>query len=170
MHPDLERERFIDHIQRLQQELARLRMEPSRREMGQIERLKERCDRLASDNAVLRARMSGRAMRTLSSGQAVPIASGEGCRVPNGGLGTLTHAEVAALHVRQLDSAAIAAAAGVHHSSLSRWRKANSYVLVWAKRACGSPAQQDIQGQGVVADGRDDGQAPPVVPIGHCRP
>lgn len=174
MHPDLERAQFIDHIQTLQQEIERLRMDPGRRELSQNARLKERCDRLTADNAVLRARLSGRTTRVLSNGQAVQVVTGEGCRNPHGGLGSLSYAEVVRMHLEQLDSAAIAAAAGVHHSSLSRWRKVNQYVQVWAKRvACGStslPAQDPAQGDLVPAEGRDQGQTVPIVPVRQGGP
>jgi cell shape-determining protein MreC len=77
MHHDLERARFIDHLTKLQQELERLRMDPGRRELRQIETLKAhnaelksrlvrigslraQIERLESDNAVLRARLDGR--------------------------------------------------------------------------------------------------------------
>jgi hypothetical protein len=177
MHPDLERERFIDHIQKLQQELERLRMDPGRREMKQIDRIKERMERLTADNAVLRSRLAGRTA-VLAGAQPVRVASGDGCRQPNTGLGSLSYAEVVRLHVDQLDSAGIAAAAGVHHSSLSRWRKVNQYVQVWTKRvACGStslrfelPAQDPGQGNLVGADGRDQAQTDPIVPVRQGGP
>lgn len=147
MHPDLERERFIAHLVRLQQEIERLRMDPDRRELRTIQSLKEKVERLEADNAVLRSRLSGRprvVTKVLTGGQAVPVVCGEGCRYPKAGLGELTYAQMTELHVRQLDSAAIAALAGVHHATLSRWRKANSYVMIWTQRvACGSNRQAD---------------------------
>ncbi len=77
MHPDLERERFIEHLTKLNQELERLRVSPGRRELRQVETLKRhnaelksrlahigslkaQIERLESDNAVLRARLEGR--------------------------------------------------------------------------------------------------------------
>jgi hypothetical protein len=168
MHHDLERARFIDHIQKLQQELERLRMDPGRRELRQIDRLRERLERLTADNAVLRSRLAGR-IKVLTG---APPAPGK-CQAPHGGLGSLSHAEVEAMHVDQLDSAAIVAAAGVSAPSLSRWRKAHGYVMVWTRRACGSnslPAQDPGERDLVPAEGRDHRQAEPIVPVRQGGP
>lgn len=162
MHPDLERSQFIDHIQRLQQELERLRLDPGRREMGQIAKLKERLERMAADNATLRARLNGRdgerakrlaednrqlrtrlAHRTLKSGEVLQVAEGLGCRNPHGNLGSLSYAEAVEMHEAQAASGVIAKAAGVALCTLSNWRKANGWEHRWVRRvACGSDTSE----------------------------
>lgn len=187
MHPDLERQRFLDHIKKLRAEIDEYATGPKEAKQRLAE-YRCRIDRLEAQNAVLRARLTAASdaqskvelleaqVRDLRAGIMVDAVllprppAGGGCRHPNTGMGSLTYDQLVDLHRRQVDQAQICAMAGVSRPSLSRWRKANNYVQAWMKRhgACGSassPTQEDIESDHVVAQGRDDGQAVPGIAV-----
>lgn len=171
MHPELEREVFINHLTTLRQENERLSLTPAG-DQRLVLRLKAQVERLEADNAVLRARLETR-MREPARPLVIRQPQGQGCRSPQSGLGLLSYAQVVELHERQVDQHQILAMAGVTRPSLSRWRKANGFIQAWVPRsqAGGStsplPLQDQVQGDQVLADGRDHRQAVPGVPVGQ---
>lgn len=160
MHPDLERERFLAHIETLREQLDLHESSP-KEDRRRLAEMRARVEKVEAQNAVLSARLAGSeaSVETLAArqsaiverlaGAASPVPGDiKGCRRPQSGIGSLSFAQIVEMHRRQIDRAAIAAAAGVNPTTISRWRIANDYVMMYAPRVQGNTAgSEPAEGQ-----------------------